>query len=103
MDSKPIQGGGISCRWKSPDDSFHYDLTKIEFDCKIDHYPGVVIVADENFENALCSTVGNLEAELPKLLTKYGSTAIAFWRVVENKSEAKRISSSLTKHPVYVG
>ena len=103
MNSKPIQGGGISHHWKNPDDSFRYALTKVEFDCKIDHYAGVVIVSDEHYQNAICSRVNDLEKELPNLLSKIEGKAVAHWRVIENKDEANRVVSSLSAHPVFIG
>lgn len=104
MATKPknaLQAGGMCHLWRSPDGWFKHTFIKLDFDCMRDNYPGVVIVADVNYENAFAAAVKSLQKELPSLLNQVQGEAVAYWWLEQDQSEITRILCSLTEHPVF--
>ena len=104
MDLKPkyaMQTSGICHLWRSPDGSFEHTFLKLNFECEPDRYPGVVIVTDDNYEQAFAAAVQNLQRDLPALLKQTQGKPVAYWWLEQNENEVKRILSGLTGHPVF--
>ena len=104
MNSKPkyaMQAGGMCHRWQSPDGNFKHSFLKLDFECEPDHYPGIVIVADEHYQHGFAAAVKNLQRELPALLQQVQGKPVAYWWLEQDQNELKRILSGLTEHPVF--
>lgn len=103
MELRPIQAGGMFHVWRSPDNSFRHSFLKLYLDCEPDKYPGIVIVSDENYQEACATPVKNLQRELPQLLQRIQGQPIAYWWLEQDEGELNKILSGITGHPVFVG
>jgi len=104
MDQKPkyaMQAGGMCHLWGSRDGTFHHSFLRLDFDCEPDKYPGVVIITDENYQNAFSARVSNLQRELPSLLVRIRGKPVAYWWLEQDEHEIERILSGLTEQPVF--
>lgn len=104
MDLKPkyaMQAGGMCHLWQSPDGQFKHSFLKLDFDCEPDRHAGIVIVADENYQNSFAVTVQNLHRELPSLLKQIQGKPVAYWWLKSDQKERQRVLSGITEHPVF--
>jgi len=99
----PLQGGGTLRAWQSPDASYHHLFLELDLSCKPDHYPGVVIISNNEHSNVKVAEVQNLEKELPHLLEAFTKPAKVFWDFEIEASKRGEIITALTESPKYVG
>ena len=100
---RPMQVGGILHAWQSPRGNFKHVFLKLDLGCEPDNYPGIVIIADEGCHQAIAILVKNLRKEFPQLLKAATGIPVVYWWLERDVQEARRILSSLTEHPVFVG
>lgn len=78
----PMQTGGILHAWQSQNGDFKHAFLKLDLDCETDKHPGILIIADEAFQNAFAIAVDNLQKELPALAKKVSEKSVAYWWLV---------------------
>ena len=100
---RSIQTGGMCHAWSSPDRTFKHIFLKLQLDCEPDKYPGVVILSDENYNQASIASVKNLSKELPQLLAGISGKSIAYWSLQQDEEQIKKILAGLTAHPIFFG
>ena len=100
---KPIQCGGLIQIWQSPDRSYRHHFLKLDLDCELSNYPGVLIVSHVNHSQVLVANVESLRKELPRLLEQIGDEVIAHWSLEEDDQKRSSILSRLTAHPLFAG
>lgn len=96
-----IQTGGEMHRWSNPERTFHFSLVKVNFDCEPDAYPGILILTNRSYRHATAIEVKNPRKELPKILAPLADDTIAYWRIVREDDERKKVLTGLTVNPIY--
>jgi len=96
-----IQAGGNMRRWSNPDRTFHFSLVKVDFDCKPDAYPGVLILINPNYKKGSLLEMKDPRQELPKILEHLPDDTIAYWRIVEDDEERRKVMAGLTANPIF--
>lgn len=89
---RTIQNGGMCHAWSSPDRTFKHIFVRLQLDCEPDKYPGVVIVSDENYNQASVASVKNLSKELSQLLAGVSGKSIAYWSLEHDEGQINKIS-----------
>lgn len=96
-----IQAGGNLRKWSNPERTFHFNLVKVIFDCEPDAYPGVLILTDPSYKEATLLEVKNPRKEFPKILEPLPDNTIAYWRVVREDEERRKVMAGLTANPIF--
>jgi hypothetical protein len=96
-----IQISGKWRRWSNPERTFHFALLKVDFDCMPDAYPGVLILTDPSYQNTTALEVKNPRQDLPRILSPLPDDTIAYWRIVKEDVERKKVLSGLTAYPIF--
>jgi len=96
-----IQTGGEMRYWSNPERTFRFSLLKVDFDCEPDACPGVLILTDASYRNATALEVADPRKELSKILVPLPDNTIAYWRVVRDEVERKKVLTSLTTSPIF--
>jgi hypothetical protein len=96
-----IQAGGNMRRWSNPERSFHFSLVKVDFDCEPDAYPGVLILTDPSHKGATLLEVKDPRKELLKILAPRPDNTIAYWQIVREDEERRKVIAGLTANPIF--
>lgn len=96
-----IQAGGEMRQWSNPERTFHFRLLKVNIDCEPDAYPGMLIITDSGYRNARALEVKNPRKELAKIFAPLPDATIAYWRIVRDDEERKRVLAGLTEAPIF--
>ena len=96
-----IQTGGDVRQWSNPTRTFSFSLLKVNFDCEPDAHPGVLILAGPGYRDAKALELNDPRKELSKILAPLPDDTIAYWRVVRDEEERKRVLTGLTAAPIF--
>lgn len=96
-----IQAGGNMRQWSNPERTFHFSLVKVDFHCEPDPHPGVLILTDPNYKKATLLEVKDPRKELPKILEPLPDDSIAYWRIVREDEERRKVMAGLTTNPIF--
>lgn len=96
-----IQTGGDMRHWSNPERTFRFSLLKANFDCEPDAYPGVLILTDPGYRNAKALELKDPRKELSKILAPLPDDTVAYWRIVRDDGERKRVLAGLTAAPIF--
>ncbi len=96
-----IQAGGDMRQWSNPKRTFRFSLVKVDFDCEPDAYPGVLILTDPSYKEATLLEVMDPRKELPKILEPLPDDTVAYWRIVREDDERKKVTAGLTANPIF--
>lgn len=96
-----MQTSGEIRRWSNPERTFHFSLVKINFDCEADPYPGVLILTDRSYKRSTAMAVNNLRKDLPQILEPLGDDVVAYWGMVSDDAERRKVLTGLTSAPVF--
>jgi len=88
-------------QWSNPERTFHFSLVRINFDCEPDAYPGVLILTDPSYRRAIAVEVRDPRKELPTILAPLPDETIAYWRIVREDDERKKVLAGLTENPIF--
>ena len=96
-----IQAGGQLRQWSNPERTFHISLVKVDFDCQPDAYPGILIITDPGYKEATLLEVKDPRKELPMILEPLPEGTIAYWQIVQEDEERRKVIAGLTAKPVF--
>jgi len=96
-----IQAGGNMRQWSNPERTFHFSLVKVDFDCEPDAHPGVLVLTDPSYKKATLLEVKDPRKELPKILEPLPDDSIAYWRIVREDEERRKVMAGLTTNPIF--
>ena len=88
-------------QWSNPERTFHFSLVKLNFDCEPDAYPGVLILTDPSYRRATALEVKDPRKELPTILAPLPDETIAYWRIIREDDERKKVLAGLTENPIF--
>ena len=96
-----IQAGGDMRQWSNPERTFRFSLVKVNFDCEPDAYPGVLILTDPSYKEATLLEVTDPRMELFNILAPLPDDSIAYWRIVREDEERRKVMVGLTANPIF--
>ena len=96
-----LQTVGDMRQWSNPQRTFRFSLVKVNFDCKPDAYPGILILTDPSYRDATLLELKDPRKELPKILEPLPDNTIAYWRIVREGEERRKVMAGLTVNPIF--
>lgn len=96
-----IQTSGEMRQWSNPERTYHFSLVKMNFDCEPDAYPGVLILTEPSYRRATAIELKDPRKELPKIFAPLPDDTIAYWRIVREEGERKKVLAGLTGNPIF--
>ena len=96
-----IQAGGDMRQWSNPERTFRFSLVKVNFDCEPDAYPGILILTDPSYREATLLEVKDPRKEFPKILEPLPDGTIAYWQIVREDEERRKVMAGLTANPIF--